>query len=800
MATKTKIIATRGNYSEAEKVGVPSKKTSSSTKAQNDLDLLLGEITVQFDDDEVQTLYFGPVAIVDDDDKEEGKRMVGGGVGGKNVQKNRRIQPHMKSFPATMPVTLDMVKTENGNKKPIATKVSRRCPRKHKAESELVGSTIDRIAAAVGRKIEMEQEVGVETKRQKKDDRLHHLTAAVVIDPKIGENFPSQSSITIEDSRTPSLQNRSRLGRKQSRKQILKREILVDDSVGLEQVDSGDPVDELRNFDKNSSPVGSDSGIENELGNLGKRQFVSQKGEDLIDIGKITVNLPEELEDETEIIEVETDIRNNIVSKSYSRKRIIKCEKCTKCFKKELWYKKHLMNYHGIDLSNIAHFLSNLPTLDESLEDGEEGQVLEEEFEQYEIDDTNEADQEIEDTNVTRQTVENGSKNPDVCILDEDVPAKVLRLQESPPMQSPVTVQVYPEVNLANSNNKPKTARRRKDKLVPINSDADVKIKHEFSLVSSAETEHSSSSQTVFNNIYVVKYLEQGAVLLAETRNEGEKRLPDVNKENNKSVHVVESTEPDIEDDELSPYEKTKIVDCSPREPRFKCSICEKFFGRRIDARQHINITHNDVKRRSCPHCGRTFSQTGDLTRHVRIHTGIRPFKCPHEGCTFAFISSGDLNKHVRRHNQDVPKPHVCAVCGKDFERGYDLKRHSSMHAKDDPNFQGISCELCGKIFARKDQYRAHTYRHIGYKPHNCDRCGRSFSDASNYAKHVKLHDLDGQALFCHFCGKPFKNKTAISKHVLHCKNKTMQGKSSRKSNKKGRFKNERTPQKEITT
>lgn len=161
-------------------------------------------------------------------------------------------------------------------------------------------------------------------------------------------------------------------------------------------------------------------------------------------------------------------------------------------------------------------------------------------------------------------------------------------------------------------------------------------------------------------------------------------------------------------------------------------------------------------------------TNTQSLCLFHRTHTGNRPFKCTFKGCKFAFISSGDLNKHVRRHMDVIPKPYKCDQCTTAFERAYDLKRHKMRHEMEvDPNQYGFKCEICDKRFARKDQYRNHTYRHLGYKPFLCD-CGKSFSDASNFNKHKKIHSNNGP-ITCDICQKVFKSKVAISKHLVGC-------------------------------
>ena len=51
-----------------------------------------------------------------------------------------------------------------------------------------------------------------------------------------------------------------------------------------------------------------------------------------------------------------------------------------------------------------------------------------------------------------------------------------------------------------------------------------------------------------------------------------------------------------------------------------------------------------------CEYCGKTFSRSGSLQRHLCTHTGDKPFKCENYGK--AFSQSSNLQCHLRTHTE----------------------------------------------------------------------------------------------------------------------------------------------------
>lgn len=114
-----------------------------------------------------------------------------------------------------------------------------------------------------------------------------------------------------------------------------------------------------------------------------------------------------------------------------------------------------------------------------------------------------------------------------------------------------------------------------------------------------------------------------------------------------------------------------------------QCLICKQTFPGFDNMAKHVAKhlptevkTDNNNRVHVCKVCNRSFSRSDMLTRHMRLHTGLKPYEC--KECGQVFSRSDHLNTHKRTHTGE--KPYQCPKCPYAACRRDMITRHMRIH------------------------------------------------------------------------------------------------------------------------
>ncbi|XP_034231904.1 uncharacterized protein LOC117639935 isoform X2 [Thrips palmi] len=219
----------------------------------------------------------------------------------------------------------------------------------------------------------------------------------------------------------------------------------------------------------------------------------------------------------------------------------------------------------------------------------------------------------------------------------------------------------------------------------------------------------------------------------------------------------------------------------------FRCDICGKTYASQQALVNHDRY-HRGERPYECETCHKAFATNSHLVTHRRTHTGERPFQCQlcqrcfadrsafvkHERthgpngaivkrykcdeCGSGFVDSCGLKKHIRIHTGE--RPYVCNVCEKTFSTSSTFVAHKRIHTGERP----YKCESCDKMFITKSHLLTHRRTHTGEKPFTCTVCNRCFADGSSFRRHERLHTGENRHI-CMQCGRGFPLESSLEKH-----------------------------------